>query len=490
MICFGSYIKVLLTSLKSGTQQQELCSELIKAVGGDDLMGNHTKMSRLCSCEGNVPDEAILGAKTLAFNTVVGNLKSSVLSKLLLEDRLPLIILALKNMLEKDVLNEGTHLGKYTKQELLDMTQIDPGEFLTCFLIYVCAEVKNRDGKGTFDFITDDYVNNFDALRKSINITSMPYIAAQPLECTLDRDDFEQVFIESAGAGCLKNPNYSQVRLFYLNIENSAFAYDSLEDFLIDNIGYYVHSRTEMQSLKDKKKEQASCLRAIRSLNQHGNPGEKGTGNDLGEVMVYAFLEDVLGAPKIYSKAEIGGRSKTDGVHLLKLNNNGQDKFQLVMAASDISGDLKKTVASILLRLEDISKANQSERQTVDRAILSSRFDQETTKYLKDIIIPTQAKSGRPDIAFGIFIGYSLGIDSNLYDSDTYRAIAATKMKQDVEEMADYIYNQMAKMALLGTGNLSRHSFYFYFMPFDNADTDKDTIMKNLLSGGASYGTV
>ena len=42
---------------------------------------------------------------------------------------------------EKDVLNEGTHLGKYTKQELLDMTQIDPGEFLTCFLIYVCAYV-------------------------------------------------------------------------------------------------------------------------------------------------------------------------------------------------------------------------------------------------------------------------------------------------------------------------------------------------------------
>lgn len=93
-------------------------------------------------------------------------------------------------------------------------------------------------------------------------------------------------------------------------------------------------SRTEMQALRDKYKEQAACLRAIRAMNQHGIPSQKGTGNALGEVMVYALLEDVLGAPKILIKAEIVGGtagSRTDGVHLLKYTfSYGNENFRIL----------------------------------------------------------------------------------------------------------------------------------------------------------------
>lgn len=494
MVCFGSLLKTLMTSTQAGVQQQDVCSELIMAVGGDSIIGDHTKISRLRDSQANVPDEAINGAKKVIFEDVVSRLNGDLLSKFILEDRIPVIVLALKDILSKDSISISTHLGKYKKSELLSMVDVDAAEFLACFLIYTCAEVANRNGKdGKTDFITKDYVDAFESQRDSINIITAPVIRTQQLQGTLNRDDFDQIFIESEGVGQLNNPNYSQVRLFYLDIENNEFSYDCLDDFLVDNIGYYVLSRTEMQNLRDRHKEHSACLRAIRAMNQHGTPGEKGTGNDLGEVMVYAFLEDVLGAPKIFTKAEIVGGtpgSRTDGVHLLKLNDGGNDKYQLVLAASNITGNIKNAVDSVIQRLDDIAGVTGNERRMVDRAILSSSFDADTTSYLKSILIPSRAASGRPDISFGIFIGYSLGIDPSQYDNDTYRSKAMEKMKQDVEDIAPYISAQLSNASIVSNSNITNHSFYFYFMPFDDADSDKDKIMQNLLSGGAGNGTI
>lgn len=390
MVCFGSLLKTLMTSTQAGVQQQDVCSELIMAVGGDSIIGDHTKISRLRDSQANVPDEAINGAKKVIFEDVVSRLNGDLLSKFILEDRIPVIVLALKDILSKDSISISMHLGKYKKSELLSMVDVDAAEFLACFLIYTCAEVANRNGKdGKTNFITKDYVDAFESQRDSINIITAPVIRTQQLQGTLNRDDFDQIFIESEGAGQLNNPNYSQVRLFYLDIENNEFSYDCLDDFLVDNIGYYVLSRTEMQNLRDRHKEHSACLRAIRAMNQHGTPGEKGTGNDLGEVMVYAFLEDVLGAPKIFTKAEIVAGtpgSRTDGVHLLKLNDGGCDKYQLVLAASDITGNIKNAVDSVIQRLDDIVGVSGNERKMVDRAVLSSSFDADTTTYLKSIL--------------------------------------------------------------------------------------------------------
>ena len=493
MVCFGSLLKTLMTSTQAGVQQQDVCSELIMAVGGDSIIGNHTKITRLRDSQANVPDEAVNGAKNVLFEDVASRLNGDLLSKFISEDRIPVIVLALKDILSRDSIGISTHIGKYSKSELLCMVDVDAAEFLASFLIYTCAEVKNRNGNGKTDFITKDYVDAFESQRHSIHIVTAPVIRTQQLQSTLNRDDFDQIFIESEGAGKLNNPNYSQVRLFYLDIENNEFSYDCLDDFLVDNIGYYVLSRTEMQNLRDRHKEHSACLRAIRAMNQHGAPGEKGTGNDLGEVMVYAFLEDVLGAPKIFTKAEIVGGttgSRTDGVHLLKLNAGGKDKYQLVLATSDITGNIKSAVDSVIQRLDDIVSVTGNERKMVDRAVLSSSFDVDTTSYLKSILIPSRATSGRPDISFGIFIGYSLGIDSSQYDNDTYRSKAMEKMKQDVEDIAPYISTQLSNASIASNSNITNHSFYFYFMPFDDADNDKDKIMQNLLSGGIGNGTI
>ena len=102
MVCFGSLLKILMTSTQAGVQQQDVCSELIMAVGGSNLVGDHTKITRLLKSEGNVPDDAVEGAKNIAFEDVVGKLNGVLLSKYIAEDRIPMVILALKDILNKD----------------------------------------------------------------------------------------------------------------------------------------------------------------------------------------------------------------------------------------------------------------------------------------------------------------------------------------------------------------------------------------------------
>lgn len=92
-----------MTSTQAGVQQQDVCSELIMVVGGSNIAGNHTKITRLVANDANVPDDAIDGAKNAIFEDVVGKLKGVLLSKYITTDRIPVIILALKDIIERDM---------------------------------------------------------------------------------------------------------------------------------------------------------------------------------------------------------------------------------------------------------------------------------------------------------------------------------------------------------------------------------------------------
>ena len=43
----------------------------------------------------------------------------------------------------------------------------------------------------------------------------------------------------------------------------------------------------------------------MRRMLSKEKPDQKGTGSELGEILLYAFLEDVLGAPKLMTKVEL-----------------------------------------------------------------------------------------------------------------------------------------------------------------------------------------
>ena len=73
---------------------------------------------------------------------------------------------------------------------------------------------------------------------------------------------------------------------------------------------------------------------------------------------------------------------------------------------------------------------------------------------------------------------YSLGLDGNNYSNLEFRKVLMEKMNTDIKAHAAYIMEKIKKE------NLSSHSFYFYILPFNDADGEKLSIMNELLGGG------
>lgn len=213
-------------------------------------------------------------------------------------------------------------------------------------------------------------------------------------------------------------------------------------------------------------------------MKANGQPGQKGTGNELGEMLLFTFMEGGLHAPKLLSKVEINTssshfQSKSDSVHLLKRRVSGNISFQLVFGASSLSGHLSDGIDSAFNVISAIKSRKAREMEMVDNALFNHSFDEDTTAWLRQILIPNKNRQSAPDMAFGVFIGYSLDLPDD--DNEAFRRNAVERIKSDIAEMLPYIEEKAAAL------RLGMHSYYFYFLPFNNVENDKKQIMNELL---------
>lgn len=127
----------------------------------------------------------------------------------------------------------------------------------------------------------------------------------------------------------------NKLNIFMININANEFDYKLLEENLRDPIISYAISR----KVKEKYKNQAGTLvhkAKEKFVEYFQNDGE------LGELLLYCFLETHLKAAKILSKLELKTTNKkyvngSDGVHYLKLPNGN---YQLIFGESKMYTDL------------------------------------------------------------------------------------------------------------------------------------------------------
>jgi hypothetical protein len=305
-------------------------------------------------------------------------------------------------------------------------------------------------------------------------------MADQVLSRTLNQK-FDTVFKEVTHHEALGLLNRNDLKLFCLDIESNQFDYGPLVEFLEDNLGHYVFSRAELDDLILAGKDQSVALKAVRRLGKTGKPGEKGTGNELGEILDYCFFEHVLGAPKILSKIEqvtAGGtyKAQSEGVHLLSVGDKDTPAYQLVYGASGIIDDIQDAIDKAFEEVAAVSGGQRKERQVVDGTIMGKSFDDHTTARLKEILLPSKTKIP-VDNAYGMFIGYTIGLDPDQYTNDEYRKAVQDKMLLDIQHHVQYIVDKINKL------RLSRCSFYIYILPLNQAVVDQKEIMDRLLGG-------
>lgn len=484
VLCFASFIKVLKFCALPRVYNKTLCEAVVKTIDfyyGGILGSDDPKISRLMSCDKNLPPTEVVLPVRGADPVQIAKGMAEHLVPLIDPKKMKRAFLALQDLALQSTTEETVRFGRMRRGDLAIMSAFDPADFFADIFIYAAGYVDNDIGKGTIGLVTKAYVDSFEQYEGNVRIGTADVVEPQELQCTLSCDDFEAVFKKVNHGERLNVQNRSNINLYYLDISDSAFDYMALRDFLLDSVGLYAYNRTQIQEFIDKGKLRSMSARAIRLMNENGKPDERGTGNELGEMLLYAFMEGGLRAPKIMSKVEIATvgsyfKSHSDSVHLLKRTVNGQCSYQLVFGTSSIFSDVKGGIDHAFEALAAIKQGKVRERHMVDSTLMSHTYDDETKAKMTQILKPSKARQAEPDMAFGVFIGYS--IDCPYDDNEVFRAEAVRKMQANIRDAIPYIEQKVAEL------NLGMHSYYFYFLPFNNAEQDKKMIMDDLLGGG------
>lgn len=185
---------------------------------------------------------------------------------------------------------------------------------------------------------------------------------------TVNDKDFNQVFTEvfhSEGLGVHAN---SELRLFRLkDVTDFHFSQDNLLTFLERNIGRYVFSRSKLEKFHLDGDDHLVGIKALDIMHKNGAADQRGTGNEMGEILLYAFLETVLGAPKIYSKVELtsavkSGTSSSDGMHIKVLSADDTSvTFEMVFGVSSVVGGFDDAINNAFDHIQQVNSRTSDE---------------------------------------------------------------------------------------------------------------------------------
>lgn len=124
-----------------------------------------------------------------------------------------------------------------------------------------------------------------------------------------------------------------------------------------------------------------------------------------------------------------------------------------------------------------IDAHEDSEIYMVEQTVLDRFYDENDLAVLKDFIVPYEGKRSNYEVSYGVFLGYSLGLQTAGHTNDEVRQMIQEKMEQDAQAHAAYIAKKIKD------NGLENHAFYFYLLPLNDAEAEKKSIMQHVLDG-------
>lgn len=294
--------------------------------------------------------------------------------------------------------------------------------------------------------------------------------------------EFDSVFREIQQPQKVGWATEGQLRLFRLDVRNNKFNLENMKALLFRNIGEYVFSRAKIERFNLNGDAHAVAAQALRLINKNGSVDAKGTGAELGEMLLYSFLEEKLEAPKLMSRVELSTDAKQynstcDGIHLLTSGVSGLPYHQVVFGSSSIVGDLQYAINEAFQRIVEIENNQDRELHMVDNVIFDRLLNQDEVQLAKDILIPSPNNPISYNTSYGVFLGYSVGLDPNAYTLSEFQNLVEEKMQDDISRNIDYI------LQCIQDNELGLHSFYIYILPFNDAETEKKSVMESVMKG-------
>ena len=273
--------------------------------------------------------------------------------------------------------------------------------------------------------------------------------------------------------------NNNCLRLFMLNTENKKFNYDELYEYLLPNIARYVFDRRKIAEVSQDTQRMYTILsEAVAHLREIAENEDKGAGGELGEILLYLFLEQDLKAPKLFSKVELKTSGQdyvkgSDGIHFkFRTNDAGNKILQLVVGEAKIQNDLDAGIKSAFASIHTYLTENVQDRNLLDTHLAAQLVSEDEAAEIKKYILEVPRK--KKETIFGIFIGYSTTYKGETDDNDAYDINIASENTNQVLAKLDTIIGQINHYGI------SNYQFNFYFLPFHDAFNDRKNIMKQI----------
>ena len=272
----------------------------------------------------------------------------------------------------------------------------------------------------------------------------------------------------------------SKLKFFCPLIDANSLSYERLIISLRDAAGHYCLSRRTWDEYV-KRPMQLSHLVREKFRELSNNSGE------IGELLLFSFLETDLKAPKLLTKMELKTNPNmyfngADGVHYLRLEDGN---YQLIFGESKVYDDLSKGISAALDSIKafknDAIKDDESgsiKGITFEKGLLSACIGQETYSdeerdFLKSLIYPKASSQYTVDTAFAVFVLYNLEIEDKQkkQSNSEFRQWLFNGIKQEINKMIPDILRRIEYRGLIG------HSFYFYLVPFEKLATNRQEVL-------------
>ena len=272
--------------------------------------------------------------------------------------------------------------------------------------------------------------------------------------------------------------------LFLLPINARRFDYDLVSNNLIESVADYALS----WKIKEKYKDKAMTL--SKKAREKFKEVTKNNG-ELGELLLFCFLEGHIDSPKILTKLELKTSNNlyvngSDGVHLKKISDN---KYQLIFCESKTIQDLNSAFGAAFKSINEFineinNKGQNKSGINFEKGLISSNIDsgvfEEDDEYILNILLYPE-DNGKNNIilddAFSIFIGYEIDIEQERqqFNNDQFVIEIENKIIKQIEEYQTKIYEMIQRYQLIG------YTFYVFIMPFTEIDKNRKRILKKVL---------
>ena len=271
----------------------------------------------------------------------------------------------------------------------------------------------------------------------------------------------------------------NKLNLFILKINSNEFDYDLLIETLLDPVIDFSLSRQVKEKYKNKPATLSKKARE-KFIDYTFNNGE------LGELLLFCFLETHLKAPKILTKLELKTSTNhyvngSDGVHFLRLPN---ENYQLIFGESKTYKDIKqainnafKSIYNFKNEVNDTGNKKsgiQYEKSLISDNLFKEAFSEEEMAFLDSLIYPSKSRTFDVDDAFGIFIGFQVDVsnEEKKMPTEEFRKIIKSRVANEVNNCITNIRQKIIEHKLQG------HNFYIYVLPFTDIENKRKNIME------------